>query len=265
MRLDDAYANAAYIPNGSGYPDIWADLAQEFREVEIASGRALLNQPYGDGYSFDVFTPSPRPKGCVIFIHGGFWRAFGRKDWSHLAAGVMEQGWACAMPSYPLCPDATIPQITHAVRDAVVAVSKRFAGPLALVGHSAGGHLVARMAMDDVDLPKDVRNRIHHSVAMSPLGDLRDMLDTTMNDDFGLDLESAIAESPTLGQKTCATPVTVWVGADERPAFLKQAADLAQAWAADHRVVPNRHHFDVIEDLCDPNSVLVSLLTGGNP
>jgi hypothetical protein len=57
--------------------------------------------------------------------------------------------------------------------------------------------------------------------------------------------------------------VTVWVGGDERPAFLDQAAWLAEAWGCEHVVVPGRHHFDVIEDLEQADSDLVARLTAG--
>jgi hypothetical protein len=50
----------------------------------------------------------------------------------------------------------------------------------------------------------------------------------------------------------------VWVGASERPVFLYHARLLAEAWACPWTPAPDRHHFDVIEDLIDPSSALVS-------
>jgi len=56
--------------------------------------------------------------------------------------------------------------------------------------------------------------------------------------------------------------LTCWVGADERPEFVRQNALLANIWTglgAETRVVeePGRHHFDVIEGLTDPGSPLM--------
>ena len=62
--------------------------------------------------------------------------------------------------------------------------------------------------------------------------------------------ENAIAESPTL-MATPYCPVTVWVGADERPVFLNQAKCLSDSWTTDLVIKPNKQHFDVIEDLED--------------
>jgi hypothetical protein len=49
----------------------------------------------------------------MIFVHGGYWLRFGRRDFSHLAQGACSRDWAVALPSYPLAPGASIPQITQ--------------------------------------------------------------------------------------------------------------------------------------------------------
>lgn len=260
-RLDDAYANAAHIPDGSGYPELWSERAREFREIEAICGRARLNQPFGDGLAYDLFTPSARPQGTLIFIHGGYWKAFGRKDWSHLAVGSMARGWAVAIPSYPLAPDASIPDITQSVRHGVEVLADVTQGPISLVGHSAGGHLVARMAMADVGLRTDVMARISAIVPMSPVGDLTDLKETSMWEELGLTDQVAHMESPTLGQPEISAGMSVWVGQDERPKFIEQAQALSDAWSIDCVIKTGRHHFDIIDELCDPDSAVVSFLT----
>ena len=54
--------------------------------------------------------------------------------------------------------------------------------------------------------------------------------------------------------------VTVWVGAEERPAFLEQAEGMARAWGAKQVVVEGKHHFDVIDALADPDSDMIAAL-----
>ena len=80
-----------------------------------------------------------------------------------------------------------------------------------------------------------------------------------MNDGLRLDGGEAEAESPVL-HAAPDVPVTVWVGAEERPVFLDQARWLAEAWGCGHRIDPGRHHFDVIEGLEDAESPLVEAL-----
>jgi len=262
MDYDDAYANAAHIPEAESYPPRWEEAARAWREIEQAVGRARLNQPYGDGarQQFDLFLPAGRPKGVVVFVHGGYWRAFDNKSWSHLAAGPVARGWAVSMPSYPLAPEVPISAITQSIARAITAIAAQTRGPMVLTGHSAGGQLVARMLCADVDLPADVAARLQRVLPISPVADLRPLIHTAMNQDLALSEAEAIAESPALCQPARRVPVTVWVGADERPAFLMQAEVLAKAWHAALQIAPGRHHFDVIDGLGNPDSPLVAAL-----
>jgi len=262
MELDDAYANGAYIAGSDDYPDRWKSEAEAFARSLAAEGRAHLDLSYGEGarHRFDLFLPEGQALGLVVFIHGGYWLAFDRGYWSHLAAGPLEHGWAVAMPSYDLCPDVHISDITAQMSRAVDAAAAMVEGPIAVTGHSAGGHLSARMLAPGM-LPPEVAERLSQVVPISPLSDLAPLMQTTMNEKLRLTPEESAAESPVL-QPMPDVPVTVWVGGDERPAFLDQAQWLADAWGCPRVVVPGRHHFDVIEALADPESDLVAVLTG---
>lgn len=258
MDYDDAYANAAYVPEAADLLAQWPEAAQEFRQIESAVGRARLNQPYGDGprAAFDLFYPAGRPEGLLIFIHGGYWRMLDRRDFSHFAVGAQDAGWAVAMPSYPLAPDARISQITQEISRAVQAAAATTPGPIVIAGHSAGGHLAARMAMADVDIA-EAAARLRRIVSISPVADLRPLMHTRMQADFQLTEEEAQDESPALGQPRPGTHAHVWVGGAERPAFLDQARWLSQAWDCQLTIRPKRHHFDIIEGLKDAESPLM--------
>lgn len=262
MELDDAYDNSGHVPGAAEYPDRWADAAAEYRSVEATIGRAKLNQSYGSGprQKFDLFYPSGRPEGLAVFVHGGYWRRFGREDFSHLAAGMTGAGWACAMPSYTLAPEARVSAITEEIAEAVLAASFMVAGPIALVGHSAGGHLVARMASSEGPLDPRPAERLASVLPISPVSDLRPLLQTSINADLHLDAAEAAAESPALGRLRDGVAATVWVGADELPAFIDQAHWLGEAWGCEVDVAAGRHHFDVIDDLADPGSAMVARL-----
>ncbi len=263
MKNDIAYAIGDFIPGAADYGDQWAGSAREFREIEAAIGRARLNVPFGDHEreKFDLFHPAGRADGLVVFVHGGYWHKFDRSYWSHFAKGCTERGFAVAMPSYPLAPDAHISQISHAIARAVSTAATYIQGPIFLAGHSAGGHLVSRMVCRDVAIADEVRERIAKVTPISPVTDLRPLLETTMNDTLKLDADEATAESPIL-HEPLPVPVTVWVGAEERPAFLDQARWLSEAWSREMRIAPGRHHFDILDDLEHPDSPLVRSILG---
>ena len=258
MKNDIAYANADFIPNAADYIDTWVDAAREFRETEAAIGRARLNASYGahEREKLDLFHPAGRPQGLVVFVHGGYWHKFDRSYWSHFARGCTARGFAVAIPSYPLAPEARISQITRSVARAIETAATYVQGPIHLTGHSAGGHLVARMLCRDVAMPDGVRRMFASVTPISPLSDLRPFLETTMNGVLNLDEAEAFAESP-VSHEPLRIPLTTWVGAEERPAFLDQARWLSETWKCGMRIAPGRHHFDILDDLEHPDSPLV--------
>ncbi len=254
--LSEAYANAAHIPGGAGYPARWAAAAAAFRAAHPPETLAYGGHPRE---GVDLFRPAGPPAGLAVIVHGGYWMAFGREDFSHLAAGALALGWAVAMPSYPLCPEARIGAIVRALARAVDRAAAAVPGPVALAGHSAGGHVAARLACADIALA--CRARLARAVPVSPLADLAPLRRTAMNATLGLDAAEAAAESPALRPRP-VVPVTLWVGADERPAFVGQARLLARAWGAPLTEEPDRHHFDVIEGFEDPRHPLARALAG---
>lgn len=261
MDLSDAYANGPYIQGADDFPPRWAQEASAFRSS--MGERAHLDIAYGEGdrHRFDLFLPEGVPNGVFVFVHGGYWMAFDKSSWSNLAAGLLDRGWAVAMPSYDLCPDVRIADITRQIASAITRIAQEVAGPILLAGHSAGGHLVARMTGRDV-LPAEVGKRLELVMPISPLSDLRPLMQTGMNEKFQMDLPAAEAESPILMQDRYDAKVVVWVGGEERPSFLDQAQWLAESWGSGHVVATGKHHFDVIEPLADSESDMVRTLLG---
>ena len=232
-----------------------------------ASGRATLDISYGERprNRFDLFAPEGRPKGLVVFVHGGFWKALDKSFWSHLARGSVESGYAVAMPSYTLCPAVRISEITREIAAAVARAAAMVEGPLFLTGHSAGGHLVTRMISATSPLPDDVRARISHTVSISGVHDLRPLMKAAMNAELRIDEAEAHLESPAMLEPMPNARVTCWVGSAERPEFVRQNALLANIWTglgAKTCIVeePGRHHFDVIDGLADPDHQLTRTL-----
>lgn len=92
----------------------------------------------------------------VLFVHGGGWKRGDKRmmDGSDKLAHWRAQGYAVASLNYRLVPEATVEQQAADVA-AAVALLKARAGTLgfdgsriALVGHSAGAHLVALVGTD---------------------------------------------------------------------------------------------------------------------
>jgi acetyl esterase/lipase len=167
-----------------------------------------------------------------------------------------------AIPSYTLAPEARISAITAEIAAALAAVAAQTPGPVVATGHSAGGHLAARMVCEGV-LDAGLAARVVRSVPISPLADLEPLRATQMAETLQLTEADVASESPAFLARRPGCDVTVWVGGQERPAFLWQARLLSETWDCPWHVAPGRHHFDVIDDLADPGSLLVETLAGG--
>ena len=81
----------------------------------------------------------------VLIVHGGFWRPqYDRAHTGPMAEAIAAAGWTVASIEYrrvPGDPDKTLHDVGDALAKLPVKIS-RHNGKVALIGHSAGGHLV---------------------------------------------------------------------------------------------------------------------------
>ncbi|WP_227268788.1 alpha/beta hydrolase [Roseobacter weihaiensis] len=260
---DDAFANSAHIDGADRLPALWQENAVAYRDSGVAMD---VDLSYGahPREKFDLVWPDSTPKGLAIFVHGGYWIATDKSYWTDLAEGARANGWAVALPQYTLAPEARIAEITSQIGAAISKAATLVSGPVRIAGHSAGGHLVSRMACADSPLSEDAQKRLDHTLSISGLHDLRPLIWTEMNKDLRLDEAEALRESPALLQPCRDANVTVWVGGGERPEFIRQANLLALMWdgleAEIACVVDGDHnHFSVLDSLKDPDSALTKV------
>ena len=113
----------------------------------VSSDATVRRIAYGDDPSQfgELSLPSGTPKGTVVVIHGGFWKAaydlsLGRP----LAASLVEHGWAAWNIEYRRVGNGGgDPQTLHDVAAAIDALADEDVPTdrVVAVGHSAGGHL----------------------------------------------------------------------------------------------------------------------------
>jgi len=96
---------------------------------------------------YDVRLPEGSALGCtVVLVHGGFWRPeYDRAHATQQAHAFAASGFHVAVVEYRRAPHAGWADMSQDVRAALAAVraDADLPGPTVLVGHSAGGHLVA--------------------------------------------------------------------------------------------------------------------------
>lgn len=266
---DDAYDNRKHTPNVEQYVTNWPLQAAIFRQSLLDDGRAKLDIAYGEKprEKFDIFYPKSKPNGLAIYIHGGYWMKFDKSQWSHFAAGALDNDYAVAIPSYSLAPEVKISQITRQIATAIDCAAGIVDGDIFLAGHSAGGHLVCRMMCQDSQLSPDTQSRIKSVLSISGVHDLRPLLCTQMNDVLTLSEAEANAESPALLLPKANVKLTCIAGTSERDEFIRQNELMANIWlglGAHTKVMhaADKNHFSIVEGLKDANSAITKAFLG---
>jgi arylformamidase len=256
----------------AAFPDHPQWFARWAADSEAARARleGRLNLRYGSGpkQTIDLF-PAAHPRGALLFIHGGYWRALDKSDHAFVAPPLVAQGVGVAVINYDLCPDVSIARIVDECREGVAWLRRegsRYGLPaerLVVAGHSAGGHLAAMLVATDWGA-RGSPSAVAGAVAISGVFDLEPLVQVSFNADLKLDAARARAASPIHLRPRTAVPMLVAVGAEETSEFIRQSWLLWERWPECHPhgrhgplFVPERHHFSVLADLGDPASELV--------
>jgi arylformamidase len=256
MDLAAEYNNRARVPEHPAIIARWHAEAKAYREasrseLDIAYGARARNR-------FDFFPAGGAGQApIVVFIHGGYWLNFDKSVFSHVAAGPNAHGLDVAVPSYTLCPESSVPAIIDEMRQFCIFLAQRYARPLVVAGHSAGGHLAACLAATDWRLYGARPDLVGACLAVSGLFDLRPLMATPFNENLRLTAAEAAAASPLLWPMPNRLCFDSWVGEEESFEFLRQARSLAAAWAglgltSQYRALPGENHFSIGDLLSRP-------------
>jgi arylformamidase len=264
--VERGYNNRAAVPEHPRFLAQWATLSEAARE-RYAPQRDLRYGP-NPREILDLFVPEGTPRGTFVFIHGGYWRALSKDDFSFVAGPMLEQGIAVAVIDYDLCPQVTISTIVDECRRALVWVVRNgpkhgaAAKPVVVAGHSAGGHLTAMMFATRWDAHGLDRAPFAGGLTLSGVHDLAPMIHFSFNEDFRLDAPEARRMSPVIYPSQTDGPLLIACGGDETSEFLRQSRLLWDAWQANRRpaagplYLPGHHHFSVVLDHADAASSL---------
>jgi len=264
MNLDKEYDNTGRVPEAAEIFQQWQRDASAYRARE----GARLDIAYGEHerQKTDIFgSTKDDKKPLIVFIHGGYWRMLGRETFSHMARGLNERGFGVLVPSYQLCPAATIADIITDLRLLCAWVWREYERKLVVCGHSAGGHLAACMVATnwaEYDLPDDL---VDAGLGISGLYDLRPLLPFRLNETFGLDEASARQNSPLLWPSPSGKRFEAWVGGDESAEYIRQSDTIAACWTGagtptSSVKVPNKNHFTVIGELTEADSNMTKMV-----
>ncbi|UCE31032.1 MAG: alpha/beta hydrolase [Burkholderiales bacterium] len=263
---DREYNARASIPDNLEIFDRWAARSLDVRRR--AAG--VFDLPYGRSPAerLDLFPAAAPAAPLFVFIHGGYWRALDKSDFSFLAPAFVRAGISLAIPNYALAPKVTVEEITRQMLGALAWLYRNGHAygcdrhRIVVGGHSAGGHLSAMMMCAlwpqyAPDLPTEL---VRGALAISGLYDLEPIRHTTfLNPDLGLDRRRALRLSPAWMPPASDAPLVTAVGGLESSEFHRQNRLIAERWPRNFRYdvpMPGHHHLSVCEALGEDDSAL---------
>jgi arylformamidase len=252
--LDANYNLRARVPEHPLWFERYAKASAAFR----ARWPGRLDLRYGDSprQAVDLFLPEALRPPLLVFIHGGYWQALDRKDFSFVAERLVEAGAAVALIGYDLAPAVDMDTIVRQIRQGLAWLHRNAAehgfdrDRICVAGHSAGGHLAAMGLATDwaaFAMPPDL---IKGVCAISGVFDLEPIRLCYLNDVVRLDVGQARRNSPIL-LPPAHCPITVTLGELETEAFHQQSHAYAEALRrsgvpCEVVVQPGLDHFSVI-------------------
>jgi arylformamidase len=268
--LSAQYNNRALVPEHPRIMQGWVDASALARE----RSRCTLDLRYteGEGGLLDVFPAAAPGAPVIVFIHGGYWRSLDKSMFSFVAPAFNAHGAMVVVPDYALCPRVSIEHIALQMAAAVAWTVRHAAehggdaSRLALVGHSAGGHLAAmllscRWKEVDAALPAAP---LAGALSISGLYDLEPLRHVAhVQTDLRLTPASVARLSPAFFPRPKSAKLYATVGSEESDEFLRHNRLIRDQWGPSTvpvcETVPGKNHFDVLESLADPKGRLHDL------
>ena len=148
LNFEVEYNNRARVPEHPQIQERWMKASEALRN----SAKCELDKPYGRGerQKYDIFHSKSGPTGpLAVFIHGGYWQRGDRKGHSFVARELIAQGVSVALPSYTLCPAASVMDIVGEMRQFLKTLYEATKRRPVVTGNSAGGHLTGALLATD--------------------------------------------------------------------------------------------------------------------
>ena len=262
--LEAQYNNRARVPD---YLDVFARWAKASALARSGSGSARIDVAYGAGAgeTLDVFPAAQPDAPVLVFIHGGYWRGLDKAEHSFVAPAFNARGAMVVVPNYALCPAVSVEHIALQMTAMLTWVWRHAAehggnpARIALVGHSAGGHLATmlltcRWREVAEDLPAQP---LAGALSISGLYDMEPLRRTpSLQADLRLTPQAVARLSPAFFPRPKGSHLYAAVGLDESDEFLRHNRLIRDVWGPTAvpvcETVPRANHFSVLNSLVDP-------------
>jgi pimeloyl-ACP methyl ester carboxylesterase len=223
------------------------DLARFFTELERwADARPAERRRYGPhaDNEADLYLPEGTPRGTVVLLHGGFWRA----KWTRAimvapAADLARRGFAVWNVEYRrVGAGGGVPETLEDVEAAVRALCP--GADAVAVGHSAGGHLALWLAG---------RGLVRGAVAVAGVCDLGEAVRRHLGDGAATDFLGAarLEEADPIARAPAGIPTVLVHGREDDVVPVDLSRRYAAAAGTELVELPGVGHFEVVDPRAD--------------
>jgi arylformamidase len=216
----------------------------------------------------DLFPAVAGGAPTLIFIHGGAWRNFTKDDYSFVADALVPAGVHVVVVNFSKIPKVRMPDAVMQVRRAIAWVwhhAAEFGGMadrLYVCGHSSGAHMAAMATLTDwaaFGLPADT---IKGATCISGSYDLKPVLLSARSAYIKLNRQEEMEFSPARHSARVGCLLLLAYAGHDTDEFQRHSRDFAAALRASNRLsdliqLPNVNHFEIIELLAEPQSMLL--------
>lgn len=238
---------------------------------------------YGDlaRQKMDIYLPkmpaqAEKPLPVIVFFYGGSWDSGEKEDYLFAAEAFTSKGYLVVIPNYRVYPDVKFPALMQDPASAAKWVKTHiheYGGDthqIFMVGHSAGAHLLAMLALNpnylaQVSLTPKAFNGY---IGLAGPYDFLPLKSARLKEIFGTD-EIQRTSQPIHYVQGNNPPLLLAVGLKDGTVWPRNTFNLAQAIRAQHGQVeviefPQYGHIDMVAKLAKPlrgNSELLNAIT----
>ena len=231
--------------------------------------RVVRDLAYAEGPRgrLDLYVPEGAAEGAptVIFYYGGNWQSGSKEDYLFVGEAFASRGYQTAIPDYRLYPEVRFPAFLEDAAAAAAWVEAEAgragveAGPIFLVGHSAGAYIAAMLTLEPRWLASGDSGICDRVAAMAGLAGPYDFLplkSDDLKDIFGPEPSRARTQ-PINHVDGAAPPMLLVSGRDDLVVSPGNAERLAakirdRGGTVEERYYEDTGHIALVASLADP-------------
>jgi arylformamidase len=241
--LDDQYEQRVWVPHAD---EIIRRYGEKSNEVRKKIGEPRVER-YGatPPETLDIYGSGTK---AFIFVHGGAWKRQSSREQAFPAEAIIEAGAAYVALNFANLPTVTLAEMAAQVRRGIEWVHGNLSKDVVVFGHSSGGHLTA-CALTRLDF-------VRKAMVVSGSYDLLPVRLSARNEYVRLDERLEHEYSPIRHADRIKAQVTVGWAEHDNNEFRRQSQAFAEKLGAPTLIGNGYNHFDFLETLGDPRSLL---------